>query len=345
MGALRARRPVFLLFVHWLGATNEVWVAPLSSQSLSGGRWILLSALVSGAGSAWTAIESFFYWTAARRRLAHGLADPLVVNRIALWGVVGVSTVVIDGINFVPGWRGVNVLQDPVTMIGTGVLGLVNAIALWLAFAPPAASVTTCAVAWRPRGAERRARGHRPRSRRLRRRRRHRDGRAHPAALARPGRGAGALDGARTAFVCAGGYPMLVLAFVAPGAELRFALAAIAIAAVHAGLGCIFGFTRRVFRPDVAWLRGAAVVLALVLAVVSLGTVAAYWEGRGTLDAMMKAGEPWAYATNGIGDVIFAWTALESFRYWNLLRRRVPLGLADPLVANRFFLWGVFGAL
>ena len=34
----------------------------------------------------------------------------------------------------------------------------------------------------------------------------------------------------------------------------------------------------------------------------------------------------------------------ESFRYWALLQRRLRIGLADPLVANRFLLWGVWAA-
>jgi hypothetical protein len=43
---------------------------------------------------------------------------------------------------------------------------------------------------------------------------------------------------------------------------------------------------------------------------------------------------------------LYVWTAVESFRYRALLRRRIPLGLADPLVADRFGKWGwtgVFG--
>jgi hypothetical protein len=35
------------------------------------------------------------------------------------------------------------------------------------------------------------------------------------------------------------------------------------------------------------------------------------------------------------------WGAGESLRYWLLMRRRLRLGLADPLVTNRFLLWGV----
>ena len=43
---------------------------------------------------------------------------------------------------------------------------------------------------------------------------------------------------------------------------------------------------------------------------------------------------------------LYVWTAVESFRYRALLWRRIPLGLADPLVADRFGKWGwtgVFG--
>jgi hypothetical protein len=34
------------------------------------------------------------------------------------------------------------------------------------------------------------------------------------------------------------------------------------------------------------------------------------------------------------------WTLVESYRYYGLMRRRLALGLAQPLVTNRFLLWG-----
>jgi hypothetical protein len=37
-----------------------------------------------------------------------------------------------------------------------------------------------------------------------------------------------------------------------------------------------------------------------------------------------------------------AWVAVESIRYWLRLRRRLRIGLADPVVVNRFFLWAVW---
>jgi hypothetical protein len=36
----------------------------------------------------------------------------------------------------------------------------------------------------------------------------------------------------------------------------------------------------------------------------------------------------------------FGWVSLESLRYYLLMRKRRALGLADPVVTNRFFVWG-----
>jgi hypothetical protein len=35
------------------------------------------------------------------------------------------------------------------------------------------------------------------------------------------------------------------------------------------------------------------------------------------------------------------WGSAEAFAYWRKMRRRLRLGLADPVVTNRFFLWGL----
>lgn len=37
----------------------------------------------------------------------------------------------------------------------------------------------------------------------------------------------------------------------------------------------------------------------------------------------------------------YAWSAFEAMRYYRLMLRRVRYGIADPVVANRFALWGV----
>jgi hypothetical protein len=145
-------------------------------------------------------------------------------------------------------------------------------------------------------------------------------------------------------FVWLGGFPLFVVASVAPDATLRFAAVALAVICGNSGVACIFAFTRRVFRPEVGWLRAALAVPFLGLVAGSAGMAASYWEARDSLDGMLAAGRGWSLLANNVANVAFVWTAAESFRYWSLLRKRVPLGLADPLVANRFFLWGLFAA-
>ncbi|MBW2233629.1 MAG: hypothetical protein JRH17_24890, partial [Deltaproteobacteria bacterium] len=35
------------------------------------------------------------------------------------------------------------------------------------------------------------------------------------------------------------------------------------------------------------------------------------------------------------------WSGYEAFRFHGLMQKRLQLGLADPLVTNRFLLWGI----
>jgi hypothetical protein len=94
-------------------------------------------ALVSGVGFAWTAWESFRYWIVLRRRLALGLADPLVVNRVALWAMTGCSSVLINVANAWTSLAEISFVDDPLTMIVTGALGFISSACLFLAFLPP----------------------------------------------------------------------------------------------------------------------------------------------------------------------------------------------------------------
>jgi hypothetical protein len=57
----------------------------------------------------------------------------------------------------------------------------------------------------------------------------------------------------------------------------------------------------------------------------------------GASSQMTPFWEPMAVASFALG---FAWMAAESLRYYGLLRRRLALGLAEPIVTNRFLVWG-----
>jgi hypothetical protein len=143
--------------------------------------------------------------------------------------------------------------------------------------------------------------------------------------------------------VCGGGYVPIVVAQLVGQPEVRFALVAIGIGAAHAGVLCTFVFTRRVFRPDVPWLRAGVWAMAAAMALVWItGLVYVNWPLRDSPREAMVAGFPWALASNVLCGVGMAWSAWEAIRQWSLSSKRARIGLADPLVANRMLLWGVF---
>lgn len=109
------------------------------------------------------------------------------------------------------------------------------------------------------------------------------------------------------------------------------------------GLGLLFFFNFWVFRRESSW------ALALVITLAGfLGSSVAYMTGVnftgssvGEIKGVMRPGTLTLIATVAAA---FAWAAIESLRYWVACRRRRRLGLDDPVVSNRFFLWGVSSA-
>ena len=105
-----------------------------------------------------------------------------------------------------------------------------------------------------------------------------------------------------------------------------------------AGVSMVILFVLTVFRRGERWAVGLATAMISALWLGGLG-----WElengfrsaGIGNGFWWLRYSVIWTYSL---------WTVVESYRYYGLMRRRVALGLADPLVANRFLLWGT-GAL
>jgi len=101
-------------------------------------------------------------------------------------------------------------------------------------------------------------------------------------------------------------------------------------------------FVVHVFRRDTRWAQALAGMLALLL-----------WGGfalgaaKGSFRVEQVGGPAW-FCEYAVIWTYPLWNMIESYRYWGLLRRREALGLADPLVTDRFFLWGtgsLFSAL
>lgn len=98
---------------------------------------------------------------------------------------------------------------------------------------------------------------------------------------------------------------------------------------VNAGVVMATAFTWKVFRRDDTWARGIVLALALLLAA-SLG---ASW---------LAGPSPWTRSLEIAGRFAApSWSAYEALRYHGAMSRRLRLGLADPVVTNRFLLWGI----
>jgi len=95
-------------------------------------------------------------------------------------------------------------------------------------------------------------------------------------------------------------------------------------------------FTWRVFRADEAWAR--ALALATIATIVAT-TASVLLTGSANAEQSISVA-----LTNFARVVPILWAFFESARYWRAMTRRARLGLADPVVTNRFLLWSVWTA-
>jgi hypothetical protein len=90
-------------------------------------------------------------------------------------------------------------------------------------------------------------------------------------------------------------------------------------------------FTWCVFRPAERWARGLAWGgSAALVALWALGLALGAYASGSSLFLLLPC-----YAS-------YLWVFVESLRYYLLLRRRRQLGLADPVLVNRFLLFAVW---
>ena len=103
------------------------------------------------------------------------------------------------------------------------------------------------------------------------------------------------------------------------------------------GTLCDFGFMAtvifvwRVFRSDERWAQALAILIVGALLTMSIVNHVVPWA-----DGVPSAIVP----RSVLRTISYAWVAIESLRYGRLMRRRVFFGLAEPLLADRFRLWG-----
>ncbi len=103
----------------------------------------------------------------------------------------------------------------------------------------------------------------------------------------------------------------------------------------------VFLFTQRVFRADEAWARVLAWGGIAALAYEAFAAIP-YCLGARDLAALNSPANPSFWMTLA-AIVVYVWTAFEGVRCWTQARRRLKLGLAEPLVVNRFLMWAIVG--
>jgi hypothetical protein len=111
-------------------------------------------------------------------------------------------------------------------------------------------------------------------------------------------------------------------------------------------IGMLFGMTGflcqglfiwRVFRPGERWAGTLVGVLLVCLLAAMCG-----FATRGAFTTA-EIPIPWFCLALAGRVCTSCWLAFEGFHYYGLMKRRLSLGLADPVVTNRFLLWAVAG--
>lgn len=117
--------------------------------------------------------------------------------------------------------------------------------------------------------------------------------------------------------------------------ELSRWLLGVAVLAVCTGAFAKYVFNWRVYHPRQALVRWIVWTSGLLLAgcyateLFTSGFQNQYAQSLGNLGRTALL----------IGCLL--WGSAEALVYWRKMRRRLRLGLADPVVTNRFFLWGL----
>lgn len=137
------------------------------------------------------------------------------------------------------------------------------------------------------------------------------------------------------------GYPLMIVS-TRVDAETANRLLASSSLAVAVGFSCLMVFTWRVFRRNSAWGRAAALTGSGVL----VGT--AVWDAIYVLShagSHLAGGEVTPQSVIHAFTVMgaYLWASWESLHYRGMLKRRLRLGMADPVVCNRLLLWGLMG--
>lgn len=136
----------------------------------------------------------------------------------------------------------------------------------------------------------------------------------------------------------------LPLAVVSRGADMKgtetgFILFSVGLLLVCAGHEMTYLFCWNVFRRTSSWAK-AAVLISSGLFLFSWCKLVSITHGIADPELALEAVLPYSLMMLGMNVLGASWSGAESFRYWGMQKKRLKLGLASPLVVERFLWWG-----
>jgi hypothetical protein len=137
----RAARACLSVLCIWLAlGIAGSWVLHVERAESGAGVWLGHWAPNVGmlAAFAWATGDALTWWRRMRLRAAVGLADPLVANRMLLWGIGSLGMAAVAALHLAASLAGTREL--PPSLVGVvSLLLIATALAEWLAFFPPRA--------------------------------------------------------------------------------------------------------------------------------------------------------------------------------------------------------------
>lgn len=103
-------------------------------------------------------------------------------------------------------------------------------------------------------------------------------------------------------------------------------------------------FTWRTFRPRSRAALGFVIATGAAAFVVAGLFHHAVVTAQPHLDPI-AVHSPYSLAVRLLFEIWYAWMGVESLLEWSRARRRLALGLSDPVAVNRFLLWGSMGVV
>ncbi|MEN8160211.1 MAG: hypothetical protein ABFS41_09085 [Myxococcota bacterium] len=134
--------------------------------------------------------------------------------------------------------------------------------------------------------------------------------------------------------LCSAGMAAAMLA-ERPSPGLVAGLLGTGYAATIVGLVAAIVFQWRVFWPDRRWPLAVAGALVAAMVVGCIGYAVSGGLATGSYTGF------WAWLLTGGMIATNLWVGIEPLAYHVKLRKRIPFGLAEPIVADRFLLWGL----